>query len=165
MKEMQTLKIFWSNWRWNLSPASVNKIPPSCPLLVPSKVGQIRLLIRKSLWVLPACHVIVYSKVVHLEIWIGWPTYLCLALVLIHVALSLLLVLSCWQLEQFIEQHSLIPRSVFHLEVFLKKFEIKTKFLERFSWIAQCVWLLSKVNFAFFFFPTKNKVFVGLKVW
>ena len=27
--------------------------PLSCPLLVPSKVGQIRLLIRKSLWLVP----------------------------------------------------------------------------------------------------------------
>ena len=32
--------------------------PPSCPLLVPSKVGRIRLLIRKSLWLVSyiSCH-------------------------------------------------------------------------------------------------------------
>ena len=56
--EMQTLMIFWSSWCPEMIVSERQQDPPSCPLLVPSKVGQIRLLIRKSLWLVPylSCH-------------------------------------------------------------------------------------------------------------
>ena len=139
--------------------------PPSCPLLVPSKVRQIRLLIRKSRWVLPMYHVIAYSKVVHLEIWISWPTYLRLFPILIHGAFNLPLVLGRWDLEQFVEQQLLILRSTIHLEVFLKSFfENKTKFLGWFSRITQCVWLLTWAISASFLFLLRIKLFVELEI-
>ena len=55
---MQTLMIFWSSWRLEMIVSERQQDPPSHPLLVPSKVGQIRLLIRKSLWLVPylSCH-------------------------------------------------------------------------------------------------------------
>ena len=55
---MQTLMIFWSSWRLEMIISERQQDPPSRPLLIPSKVGQIRLLIRKSLWLVPylSCH-------------------------------------------------------------------------------------------------------------
>ena len=119
---MQTLIIFWSSWCLELVITERQQDPPSCPLLVPSKAGQIRLLIIKSPWVLLPCHVIVSSKDIHQWIWMSWLSYLCLSSLLVHGAFSLLLVLRCWEFERFIEQHSHIHRSAIHLEVFLKGF-------------------------------------------
>ena len=50
--------IFWSSWRLEMIVSERQQHPPSYPLLVPTKVGQIRLLIRKSLWLVPylSCH-------------------------------------------------------------------------------------------------------------
>ena len=132
---MQTLIIFWSSWCLELVITECQQDPPRCPLLVPSKAGQIRLLIRKSLWVLPACYVSVYSKDIHLWIWISWLWYICLSAILVHGASSLLLVLSCWELEWPIEQYLLIHRSAIHLEIFLKRF------FRNHGWVPQMIFL------------------------
>ena len=121
--------IFWSSWHLELVVTKCQQDPPSYPLFIPSKPGQIRLLIKKSLWILPACHVMVYSKDILLQIWISWLSYLFLSPLLIHVAFSHLLVLGCWELERLIEQYSLIHWSAIHLEIFLKEiFETMAKF-------------------------------------
>jgi len=161
---MQTLIIFWSSWHLELVVTKCQQDPPSYPLFIPSKPGQIRLLIKKSLWILPACHVMVYSKDILLQIWISWLSYLFLSPLLIHVAFSHLLVLGCWELERLVEQYSLIHWSAIHLEIFLKEiFETMAKFLE---WFLETLIFLTSLlgQYLPLVFPTTNKAFVELKI-
>ena len=69
--------------------------PPSYPLLVPSKLGQIMLLIRKSLEVILIYHVKIYKKN-SMSINLNKLAHIPLLYhILIHGASSLLLVLRC----------------------------------------------------------------------
>ena len=139
---MQTLIIFWSSLRLEMVVSERQQdhpscpfLVPSCPLLVPSKVGQIRLLIRKSLWLVPylSCHSLKQrdsSISLNKSVSIPLLNYLTPS----WGFFSYLLVLGCWELERFIEQYLLVRRFAIHLEIFLKKiFKNMAKFPKNIS--------------------------------
>ena len=118
---MQTLMIFWSSWRLEMIISERQQDPTNCPLLVPSKVGQIRLLIRKSLWLVPylSYHSLKQrdsSISLNKSVSIPLLNYLTPSWVF-----SYLLVLGCWMSERCIEWYLLVHRSAIHLEILFER--------------------------------------------
>ena len=122
---MQTLMIFWSSWRLEMIVSERQQDPPSCPLLVPSKVGQIRLLIRKSLWLVPylSCHSL---KQRDSSISLNKSVSIPCSITFFMGLFSYLLVLGYWKSERCIEWYLLVNRSAIHLEILFFERILKT---------------------------------------